>query len=279
MRAAVIGASGFLGGAIFRTLLAADVDAVGTGCSRVSHELAQLDATNYDSVANYIYKTNPDIVILAAGTKDILKCEQQWALAETVNVEPVRNIVSFLTENQPTTRLVLISTDYVFEGTEGNYMDCSATNPQTNYGRSKLMAEEVALSSTLSTKVVRTAAVMGRGARLFDWILGEFEANSKIEMYSNIRFSPTPLGLFNQCMLNLISEFDNVNENIIHLVGPEGMSRYELAVLIRDIAGKQTEIVPIKAGGLFQEDLSLIPSGLTTKWTTRSLAGYLQDEL
>ena len=194
MKVAIIGASGLLGNNIFRTLEATGVDTVGTSFSQISSGLVRLDATDSYAVSEFLNKEHPDLVVLAAGTKDINSCEKNWSMAEKLNVVPVRNIVSHLSENQRSCRLVLISTDYVFEGITGNYRDTDLPNPRTNYGRSKFMAETLMLSSRLPCKVVRTAAVMGRGSRFFDWLMEQFEQSSRIEAYDNVRFSPYSLG-------------------------------------------------------------------------------------
>ena len=279
MRVAVIGATGFLGGALRRALEGAGIETVGTSYSHPSPDTVNLDATDRSAVRTFLEHHRPDVVVLASGSKDVVRCEQDWPLAERLNVLPVHNIVDCLSSGRLGTRLVLISTDYVFEGTSGGYRDTDIPRPRTNYGRSKLMAEEAALSSGVPVKVVRTAAVMGRGSRFFDWLMGELKRGNRIEAFDNARFSPTPLGLFRQGMLHLLTGFDEVEERAIHVVGPEGMSRYQMARTMSELTGWRAEIVPTTATGLFQADLSLLPSRFMTERFRGTLREYLKDEL
>ncbi|MBO7276340.1 MAG: dTDP-4-dehydrorhamnose reductase [Bacteroidales bacterium] len=93
------------------------------------------------------------------------KAEEEKELAELLNVKASENI-SLLCK-QYSTRLIYISTDYVFDGNSSiPYLPSYKTNPLSVYGTTKLRGEEVCLQNNPLTFVVRTS-----------WLYSEFKSN------------------------------------------------------------------------------------------------------
>jgi nucleoside-diphosphate-sugar epimerase len=166
----VTGATGAVGPAAVRALLA-DGCAVRTFSTRRPPEgllppqvdVRVGDITDADSVRAAV--AGSDVVVHLAAllhqvmpTADLAKC------FERVNVEGTRNVVRAALDGA-VTRLVLLSTIAVY-GPSADVIDESRTpHPDTEYGRTKLAAEQLVLSAAANGRsigtVLRAAAVYG----------------------------------------------------------------------------------------------------------------------
>ena len=100
----------------------------------------QLDVTNSAQVDAAFKISNPEVVVHAAALTDVDKCEQNRELAWKVNVEGTENIAQAAKASNAF--LLYISTDYVFDGEKGNYVETDLPSPISYYGYTKLKAEE-----------------------------------------------------------------------------------------------------------------------------------------
>lgn len=102
----------------------------------------EMDVTDLASVQTALQRYGPDLVVHAAAFTDVANAEHQRDLCWRVNVVGTRNMVQAATRQG--VRLIHISTDYVFEGTRGQYHEEDVLGPvQTYYGLTKLVAEEL----------------------------------------------------------------------------------------------------------------------------------------
>ena len=120
-------------------------------------------------------------------------------------------------------RLIHVSTDCVFDGTKGPYVESDEPTPSDNYGMSKLMGE-VESESALT---VRTSFV-GFGQRgLIRWVLSH-PYGGKVEGYRRWIWN----GLYvNTLARQLVRLLDDPITGIVHIEGPT-VSKYELIRLI-----------------------------------------------
>ena len=126
---------------------------------------ADLDIADRDSVHGAISSIRPDVVINCAAWTAVDECEGDPDRALAVNGLAVR----WLAEScDPVgSRLVQISTDYVFDGTlDRPYHEWDDTDPRSVYGTTKALGEREALVMGTSAAVVRTS-----------WVCGQHRAN------------------------------------------------------------------------------------------------------
>jgi len=163
VRTLVVGASGFVGTHLMWTLGRRD-DALGTsfsskGASPSMNDLWELDVRAPDAVSGLVADFHPEVVIHLAAISNIDWVSENESAAREVNVDGTRNVVSAC--EGVGARIVLLSTDYVFDGADGPYDEESLPNPVNAYGRMKLEAELEVLDSLLPHLVVRTSLVYG----------------------------------------------------------------------------------------------------------------------
>jgi dTDP-4-dehydrorhamnose reductase len=121
-------------------------------CLSPSH--SELDITDGRKVKTFFSKHKPHLVIHTAALTDVRKCETEKELAYDVNVNGTRNIF----EAAAGTKIVYVSTDYVFDGEKGNYSEGDAVNPVNYYALTKLLGEEI-IKCGSGNLVIRTSFV------------------------------------------------------------------------------------------------------------------------
>ena len=285
-RLLVIGASGFLGKAFYRYFqqnLSGEFHITGTYYSSASSEnLEKLDITSFAGLEEYISRSVPDFIVLAAGDKNVQECEADYSRAYTLNTQPVESLITILSCHKLPTRLVYLSTDYVFDGKTGQYKDTDAPNPSTNYGKTKFLAEQALLKSAIDFKIIRTAAVMGKGGNFFDWLIQKLTSEKSVSMYDNVFFSPTPLTFLAEMVAGTLENYDHISQKIIHIVGEKRCNRYEFALRVKSYLQSDIAICADQnrdVSTLFQHDLSMVPSDIINTWRKRDFEDYLKDEI
>ena len=286
MRIAIIGASSFIGWHIFQTFRNQDFvsSVIGTcfKCNK-SDELVRLDITNQKEVGNFLKEHLPDFVLMIAGNKNVSECEKKSEFARQINVEPVQFLINSIKEYSLKTKIIFTSSDYVFDGSTGNYEDSDSPKPKTVYGDNKLEAEELLKESGLSYKVIRTSAVIGAGSVLLEWLKGELVKDVEISLFSNVYFSPTPISLLLEMFQKIIENYDEIDSSILHVVGEKRLNRYDFAKLCSELiynskAHLTSEEINLE-DTLFQHDLSLVASDFVIKNKELEFNDYLKKAL
>ena len=164
MRVLVTGANGQLGTELVGVCTLAGDEVVAT-------DRATLDVGDRSAVLAAVTSLRPDAVVNCAAWTAVDACESDPARALAANGTAVRWLAEACARTGA--HLVQVSTDYVFDGAlDRPYHEHDTTNPQSEYGRSKLAGEREALALGLSAAVVRTSWVCGRhGANMVKTIM------------------------------------------------------------------------------------------------------------
>ena len=100
----------------------------------------QMNITDYKNVDDYLGRHRPDIILHAAAYTRPMKIHHENPdVSINTNIIGTANLVRACIKYQ--TKIVYISTDYVYPGTTGMYEEDDNLNPFTKYGRSKLGGE------------------------------------------------------------------------------------------------------------------------------------------
>lgn len=130
-----------------------------------SSQLTALDSTalnlaDADAIRRTLRDLRPDIIINPAAYTAVDKAESEPDLAMAVNgIAP-----GVLGEEAQKLGAVMVhySTDYVFDGSKpAAYTETDATNPQSVYGRTKLLGEDAVRVSGCKHLILRTSWVYG----------------------------------------------------------------------------------------------------------------------
>lgn len=124
-----------------------------------------LDICKEEELKAFFENNNLYCVLHFAAYTAVDKAEQEESLAEEINSKATLNIAKLCAKHK--TRLVYISTDYVFEGKDCKpHSTQEKTSPLSVYGKTKLKGEENCLENNPLTFVIRTS-----------WLYSEFKSN------------------------------------------------------------------------------------------------------
>jgi dTDP-4-dehydrorhamnose reductase/SAM-dependent methyltransferase len=105
----------------------------------ISPSSSEVNIQNFDEVNNFIKKHNPDLIINCAAQTDNRKIEKNKKESIYTNIIGSANISMCCIENK--SRLVYISSDYVYKGDRGNYKESDEILPFNFYAWTKLGGE------------------------------------------------------------------------------------------------------------------------------------------
>jgi dTDP-4-dehydrorhamnose reductase len=182
MRITIFGATGLLGKALVHEWKEDEITGFG------SHDGDIRDAKR---VLDVVESSRPDWVILAAAYTDVDGCETHRDLAFNVNCRGAANVARAAKECR--SRLLFLSTDYVFDGTRtAPYATSDPRAPRSVYGRAKADAEAELGQILPDCCIVRTSWLFGTGGKCFpDTILKLAESRQEIDVVGDQRGSPT----------------------------------------------------------------------------------------
>ena len=137
----VVGGSGQIGRQLIHFFSRSGHEVVGTFHRNRAEGLLPLEASNAQQVVDLFARTKPTVVVNAlnaAGGTDA--CEMEPELAERNHFQTGQNLAD--QARQFKAKFVQISTDYVFDGRAGPYIETDAAAPLSKLGLAKLKLEE-----------------------------------------------------------------------------------------------------------------------------------------
>ncbi|MDZ4701187.1 MAG: dTDP-4-dehydrorhamnose reductase [Rhodothermales bacterium] len=263
-RILITGANGLLGQELVTALSPyPEFDILATGkdveprFSNGSCGYTRLDLTNTAEVRHLFNIFTPDVVINCAAMTAVDQCEDERDACWRVNVEAVeqmtRSCLNF------SVKMVHLSTDFVFDGKGGPYIESQRPDPVNFYGKSKLAAENAIIKSGLGRwAIVRTVLVYGAGERLSRgnfvlWVIDKLSKGEEIQVVDDQWRTPTYAPDLAQGILRLV-KFDKTG--LYHLSGREYLSVYDFA---------------LKIAATFDLDASLIKRTNSASFSQRAL--------
>jgi dTDP-4-dehydrorhamnose reductase len=159
MRALVIGASGQVGAALLCALRVRGHDAVGTWAHHAYPGLVPLDLADGAALERLLADGRPDWVLCPAALSHVDYCEEHPDEAFAVNVHAP--LAAARAAARAGSGFVYYSSDYVFDGVGGPFVEEQAPRPLGVYGRSKAAGERAVLGALDRALVVRTSVVYG----------------------------------------------------------------------------------------------------------------------
>lgn len=247
MKVLVLGASGMLGNAVFRVFAESDgFKVIGTVRGERSKKLlpdalqscviSGVDVESIDSLTHILGDTRPDVVVNCIGLVKQLAEVDDPLVAIPINTLLPHRLARLCA--LAGARFVHISTDCVFAGTKGMYVESDAADAQDLYGRSKFLGEvDYPNAITLRTSIIGHEL---DGARsLVGWFLAQ---SGSVKGFSKAVFSGMPTVE----LARLIRDYVLTNPHLTGLyhVSADAINKYELLQLVAKIYGKTIEILP-----------------------------------
>jgi len=205
-----------------------------------------LDVTDFIGLKNLIDSSKPDVIINCIGLLN-KTAENNPHQAILIN-SYLPHFLEFTTKNTQI-KVIHISTDCVFSGNEGSYLESSFKNGIGYYAQSKALGElDNSKDLTFRTSIIGPE-LNQNGIGLFHWFTNQ---NSEIKGYTKAFWTGvTTIELLNAIKIAL----ENDLVGLYHLVHPEKISKFNLVTLFNEVFGAGLSIIPYNE---YNVDKSLI---------------------
>ena len=232
MRVTIFGAAGLLGNALMRQWTGDEVTGV---------DIADGDIRDSQQVSSMVNRYRPEWIVLAAAYTDVDACEINRKLAFEVNCGAAVNVAQ--AAKQTGSRLIFLSTDYVFNGSSSTPYEVDAPRgPRSAYGESKAEAEIQLLQILPECCIVRTSWLFGvRGKSFPDTILKLAATRAEIDVVDDQRGSPTYAPDLARTIIQLCRAGAS---GIVHVTNRGECTWFEFAREIVRAAGLNTTVRP-----------------------------------
>ncbi len=185
---------------------------------------SRLDLLDSTAVRQAFREQQPAAIIHCAAMTRPPECQSNPALARRINVETTA-LLAGLAAHIP---FIFISTDLVFDGRKGNYIETDAVNPLSVYAETKVAAEQIVLANPRHT-VIRTSlngGVSPTGDRGFnEQIRNAWRRGQRLSFFSDELRSPIHAEFTARACWKL---FSKRLTGIFHIAGREKLSRAQI---------------------------------------------------
>ncbi|SDF71637.1 dTDP-4-dehydrorhamnose reductase [Sporolituus thermophilus] len=205
-------------------------------------DLSELNITSFTACRDAVRTYRPDIIINAAAYTNVERAEDEPDAAYAVNAIGAHNLALACRESG--TKLVHISTDYIFDGEKGAaYGEYDSPNPLSVYGKSKHLGEQLIRDTGGRYFIVRTAWLYGDGHNFVRTMLRLANERTEISVVADQHGTPT----YAADLAKFIEQLMHTKYyGIYHVTNAGSCTWYEFACKIFEYAGKKVSVRPIK---------------------------------
>jgi dTDP-4-dehydrorhamnose reductase len=188
-------------------------------------------------------EVEPDIIVHLAAMTNVDQCEIERNTADKINHLSVKQLVNYIGNNKEC-YLLYVSTDYVFDGEKGDYVEADETNPINWYGMTKLLGEQELLKCNSENWFIATTStpygVHAKKLSFPSFVVTNLSQKHEINVLTDQITSPTYALNLTEMMLELI---DNRMKGIMHLSGSSQISRFKQAQEIASAYDLNKELI------------------------------------
>jgi dTDP-4-dehydrorhamnose reductase len=206
-------------------------------------EFRLLDITDSSQVQTVIAETKPDVIIHTAAMTNVDLCETNREACWKANVTAVDYLVD--SANRHHAHLIHVSTDFIFDGTEGPLDEQARPGPVNFYGESKLKAEETIQAKSASWCILRTVLVYGitkdmSRSNIILWVKNSLEQGKTIQVVDDQYRTPT---LAEDLAMGCYLAAKKKATGIYHISGSDFLTPYAMAIQTADHFGLPKELI------------------------------------
>ncbi|WP_460139907.1 dTDP-4-dehydrorhamnose reductase family protein [Pseudomonas sp. S2_E01] len=247
-RVLVLGVTGMLGNAVFR-VFSADAGHETWGTLRSAAALRNfplqthkrlligVDALDQDALTAAFSRVRPDVVINCVGLIKHLADAKDPLTALPINAMLPHRLARLCELSGA--RLIHVSTDCVFSGRKGGYLESDASDAEDLYGKSKYIGELHDLPHAITLRTSIIGHELGSSHALVDWFLSQ---QGSVKGFTKAIFSGLPTVELARVMKDFV--VPHMSLNGLYHVAAEPIAKFDLLGLVASEYGKQIDIRP-----------------------------------
>ena len=235
MKVLITGGKGMLGRTLQRELAEHEL---------VVADLPEWDVTDGEAFTAGVLAAKPDVIVHCAAMTKVDDCETNRELAFRLNEEGTRNVA--LAAKAAGSRLIAISTDYVFSGEPPRepwaWSEQDIPRPRTVYGASKFAGEQmVQMIHPDDSVILRIAWLYGSGGPSFVHTMARLgaQAGAPLKVVNDQRGNPTSAKTVADVIRFLLTKPDV--SGIVHGTCEEQCTWYELASELKRLLNERAD--------------------------------------
>lgn len=238
-RLLITGASGNLGYALSR-LAQSQYEVLGTYFRQAKiggGRPVQIDLTDRSQVDNLFALFQPHAVIHTAGS------DRSPNMFRTI-LEGSRNVAAAAASQQ--CRLIAMSTDVIFDGTQAPYPESALPSPVHEYGQAKAQAETIIQRIHPDAVIVRTSLIYDfvRSNRQLGWMMDLIERGKKLQLFVDEFRQPIWSRNLAEALIELV---ETDYRGVLNIAGGERLSRCDIGRQLLKAVGIEADSVIVPA--------------------------------
>lgn len=135
-------------------------------------------------------------------------------------------------------RLIHLSTDCIFSGKKGSYLESDLSDAEDLYGKSKYLGE-VHESNSLTLRTSIIGRELSRHTSLLDWFLAQ---TGTVKGFTKAIYTGFTTLEMSRIIEKMLLEYPDASG--VYQVSSDPINKYELLLLIREKLGHDIEIIP-----------------------------------
>lgn len=264
MKTLIIGASGLVGSNCLNYFTEKGLETLGTYFSYPARNTVFFDTLNPDNPENVcLDEFSPNVIIHCGALTHVDYCEQHPEESYRLTVTSTANVIELARKFQ--SKIVFISTDYIFDGLDGPYDETADAHPISIYGQHKWEAEQLITQSGLDYLVLRITNVYGdeeRGKNFVSRIVDQAVNGQKLTLKLPVDQYATPINAADiaRAMYLLLNDG---HSGIFNIASTDYMNRVQLALRILSYFPEaQYDLIPLLTKELGQPAARPLQGGL-----------------
>jgi dTDP-4-dehydrorhamnose reductase len=198
---------------------------------------------DFNKLEKIIITEKPNVIVNTMGYSNIDFCEINKEESHQLHVKITEKIAKLSTTHNIKT--IFLSSDYVFDGKKGNYIESDSPNPINYYGKTKLEAEKIILKQPQNV-VLRTSVIYDWDfrVRFFNYVVDNLKNQREIEATYDVFNSVT---LVDSLIQSIFLAIKKDVSGLFHVVDSTCVNRFEFAKCIAEIFKLDKKLIKKKS--------------------------------
>ena len=230
MKVFVTGGSGLVGSNIMSCFENKECVIVGSHLNYPTSNTVFFDTIDINNNANFdLFSYDPDVIIHCGAMTNVDFAEENEENSYLHTVKSTNNLIEIAKKNNA--KFIYISSDYVFNGNKGFYIESDSPDPINNYGKHKLEAErnvEDAINNFLILRITNVYGKEERNKNFVSRLINQIKDKQNIHLSLPFDQYATPINA-SDIARALWVLIENNSKGIYHLASTDYLNRCQLA--------------------------------------------------